>query len=333
MSTAYQPEADVLTALGATVIDSDDIGSYAIEYAVRGWRVFPLRGKVPMIPAAHRPGDPLRGRCKGECGRVGHGVLDASSDLGVVSAWWAGPAKRANIGLRLPDPVMVIDVDPRNGGAQSLATLVEKFGRLPESLTSISGRGDGGHHRYFRRPQGKVTNRLLGAGLDVKTSAGYVVAPPSIHPDSGKPYMWVDQGAAISDPPSWLVELVRPLTVVPQTKGRKGLKGQISRSGSSVADDFTASTTWADILEPHGWRCIDPHGDDDGARWLHPAATSACSATVRHGCLFVYSDNTPFEPTTAGDPHGYTRFRAWAVLNHDGDLSAAARTFSSTGAL
>jgi hypothetical protein len=41
--------------------------------------------------------------------------------------------------------------------------------------------------------------------------------------------------------------------------------------------------------------------------------------------LFVYSPNTPFTVTTPGDPHGYTRFRAYAVLEHGGDLSAAAR--------
>ena len=49
------------------------------------------------------------------------------------------------------------------------------------------------------------------------------------------------------------------------------------------------------------------------------------SATVRHGCLFVYSTNTPLDITEAGDAHGYTRFRAYAVLDHGGDLSAAAR--------
>jgi hypothetical protein len=31
------------------------------------------------------------------------------------------------------------------------------------------------------------------------------------------------------------------------------------------------------------------------------------------------------DPTTAGDVHGYTKFRATAVLDHGGDLSAAAR--------
>ena len=34
---------------------------------------------------------------------------------------------------------------------------------------------------------------------------------------------------------------------------------------------------------------------------------------------------TPFEVTESGNRHGYTKFRAHAVLNHRGDMSAAAR--------
>jgi hypothetical protein len=41
--------------------------------------------------------------------------------------------------------------------------------------------------------------------------------------------------------------------------------------------------------------------------------------------LFVYSQATPFQPTEAGAPRGYSRFRAYAVLEHGGDLRAAAR--------
>jgi hypothetical protein len=76
---------------------------------------------------------------------------------------------------------------------------------------------------------------------------------------------------------------------------------------------------------PHGWECLSPNPDGDGAKWLHPTATSACSATIRNNCLFVYSPNTPFAVTESRDPKGYTKFRAHAVLNHDGDMSAAAR--------
>ena len=63
----------------------------------------------------------------------------------------------------------------------------------------------------------------------------------------------------------------------------------------------------------------------DGARWRHPGATNPKSATLRHGLLFVYSAATPFQPTEAGAPRGYSRFRAYAVLEHGGDLRAATR--------
>jgi len=92
-----------------------------------------------------------------------------------------------------------------------------------------------------------------------------------------------------------------------------------------VADDFSARTSWAEVLVPHGWRCLDADSDADGARWRHPTATSPVSATVRHGVLFCYSPTPGLPVTESGDPHGLTRFRAYALLEHGGDLSAAAR--------
>jgi hypothetical protein len=161
------------------------------------------------------------------------------------------------------------------------------------------------------------------------------VMPPSIHPDSGWPYLELVD-APIVDPPAWLVKLI----VVPhssaacaaprreRTTSEKFLAGAGSgvKFGESVADSFTDNTSWHDVLEPHGWVCLDADGDADGARWLHPAATSKCSATITNGCLFVYSTSTEFEPTAVGDPNGYTKFRAYAVLEFSSDLKAAARS-------
>src|SRR6266540_3603510 len=84
----------------------------------------------------------------------------------------------------------------------------------------------------------------------------------------------------------------------------------------SVAERFNTTMTWADVLAPHGWSCPDPDPDADGARWRHPGASNPKSATIRHGLLFVYSQATPFQPTEAGAPHGYSKFRAFAVLEH-----------------
>ena len=58
-----------------------------------------------------------------------------------------------------------------------------------------------------------------------------------------------------------------------------------------------------------------------------PNKHSGWSASIRYGCLFVYSARTRRSSvdTDNGKKNGYTRFRAWAVLEHGGDLSAAAR--------
>jgi hypothetical protein len=156
-------------------------------------------------------------------------------------------------------------------------------------------------------------------GLDVKTHTGYTVLPPSIHPDTGNPYRWDDVTAPICSPPPWLTHLLRQAPTAPKMRTSR----PSTYDGDSIADWYTATRTWADVLT--GWTLVSGGGDEDGSQWKHPAATHTWSATIRHGCLFCYSPNTPFEQTYPGDAHGYTRFRAFAELDHHGDLSAAAR--------
>jgi Bifunctional DNA primase/polymerase, N-terminal len=187
---------------------------------------------------------------------------------------------------------------------------------------------DGGRHLYFRHPGGELTSkRLLRTGIDLRTSKNYTVLPPSIHPDTGLPYVMVE--APVAAPPRWLVELLRPEkkahTITPP-RPRSSLHGQHRGPFSgSIADNYSRTASWSEILMPHGWSCLDHFDPDaDGAKWVHPTATAKWSATIKNGCLFVYSTNTPFQPTEAGNPNGYTKFRAYAVLNHNGDMSAAA---------
>lgn len=270
----------------------------AIELAVNNWAVLPLRGKIPAVPG-------------------GRGVLDATTDVEQVTTWWARQYRGANIGARVPDSMFVLDVDDLG----ALAELERAHGALPETLSTISGRAAGGKHFYFRRPLGKLSHRRLPKGVEIKTSAGYTVQPPSIHPDSGNVYTRIE--APVTAPPGWLVELLLPEP--PRLVARQARSRHPMCSGPSVADEFAVKASWSTILEVHGWHCIDVDPEADGARWRHPSATSKWSATIKHGLLFVYSPNTPFTMTTPGDPHGYTKFRAFGILDHRGDLSAAAR--------
>lgn len=279
-----------------------DMGSHALDPARHGWAVFPLRGEVPWI-----------GKKDG-----GNGVLDATTDQLSVASWWLR-FPNANIRARVPSHLFILDVDPRNGGAESLWALEVVNGALPETLTVYSGRVDGGRHWYDDHPGGKLASKHL----DVKTSSRYVVVPPSLHPVTGLPYRWTNQASVL--PPSWLVDLLRPERRRPPTTSRRtrGLKWS---TYGSPADEYNERTSWVDLLLPHNWECLEPDPDCDGARWRHPCATSAVSATVRHGCLLEFSPNTPFDVTEANDPHGVTKFGALALLDREGDLWAAARS-------
>jgi hypothetical protein len=301
---------------------------HALEWAAHGWRVIPLRGKTPMFRNPHPDGSAERNTCKGECGLDGHGIHDATTDTGKIAAWW-NQNPNANIGVRPSATVFVLDVDPRHLGHQTLKALTDVHGDLPDTFGTLSGRGDGGRHYYFRRPTGIALTTTGLPGIDVKTDAGYVVGAPSIHPDSGKPYVRID--GAIANPSAWLIKALQPPK--PPTPPRRSRRATSFRAGTSPADRFTAVTSWADILIPHGWVCLDADPDADGAKWLHPAATSKLSANVRHGLLFVYTTSTVLPITDAGKTNGLTRFRAHAWLNHGGDLRAAARELLVNGSI
>ena len=101
------------------------------------------------------------------------GCMRRPATLSRVGRWW-GRWPQANIGARVPASLLVVDVDPRHGGLGRLAELEREHGPLPPTRVSVSGRGDGGQHRWFLHPGGRLSAARLGAGVDLKTHAGYV---------------------------------------------------------------------------------------------------------------------------------------------------------------
>ncbi len=158
----------------------------ALALAAGGWRVHPLRPgtKLPMLAAWQNV---------------------ASSEPDTVAAWWTNtPA--AGIGLATGHcGVFVLDVDTANGkaGEASLAALTAQYGPLPETLSAKTATG--GLHLYFAAAE-PVRNSAgkLGAGLDVRGSGGYVVAPPTVI--DGRTYEWRSL-APVAAAPVWLVSL------------------------------------------------------------------------------------------------------------------------------
>lgn len=179
--------------------------SEALDYAAQGWPVFPLAGKIPRTP---------------------NGFKNASTDERTIYEWWrAWPA--ANIGLAILPGVVVLDIDPRHNGTINLAKLTAEYGSLPRTRTCITGRQDGGCHFYLLHPGGQLTDRHLPEGIDIRVGGKhYVVAPPSIHPDTGKRYQWANDETtslnALEICPQWLADRLRvrigPITPPPATQ-------------------------------------------------------------------------------------------------------------------
>ena len=137
-----------------------------------------------------------------------NGFWDATTDSRRIATWW-GRWPGANIGVPTGESsgLLVLDVDPRDGGRESLVELGRAAGPLPE--TSRARTGGGGVHVFFRYPSGEeVRNSTgrLGPGLDVRGAGGYVVVPPS---RTRGAYEWLDR-APLADP-AWLLGCLREL--------------------------------------------------------------------------------------------------------------------------
>jgi hypothetical protein len=167
---------------------SPDLPERAVEYASRGIPVLPLRGKLPRIPAAHSPGDPAYQQCKGECGREGHGVHDASTDLEQVCDWW-DRWPRANVGLRTGVVFDVIDVDGPQGRHSLERFLAEHADGIPIGGPWVRTGSGAGWHLYVA-PTGLPDHIGVLPGVDYRAAGRYVVAPPSRHSATGRPYVW-----------------------------------------------------------------------------------------------------------------------------------------------
>jgi hypothetical protein len=165
---------------------------HALALADCGFPVFPLQ------PRSKDPYPKTRG------------LLDASTDPDLIRRWWSVPgAECSNIGIRPPEGIVVVDVDPRHAGHVTLERLEAKHGELPTTLTARTG--GGGLHAFYRVPGELAWPKALkdgpdDTGLDLKGPRGYVLAAPSVHPDTGQLYEWLTPlGTPIAEAPAWLV--------------------------------------------------------------------------------------------------------------------------------
>ncbi len=272
----------------------------------------------------------------------------ATNDIPTIRNWYSGLYKGHGVGITAGpgSGVWVIDIDVKGqqAGQTSLEHLVHTHGPLPPTVTVITGTG--GAHLYFAwdptRPirnfqQGPATTHFpLGPGIDLRGDGGFVVAPPTIHPDTGKPYAWHEGrdpwSIEVATAPDWLFDLIlaqpepsAPIALPDSSPTSVGLD-------DSIAEWMRDQYDWPTLLHSDGWTVHSHHGPDTW--WTRPGKDRRQGhSAVLHGdgALVVFTTEiSPAlaqagRPTADGSGISLSIFGYVAGTRYGGDRSEAAR--------
>ncbi|MYW66278.1 DNA primase [Streptomyces sp. SID8379] len=157
--------------------------------ATHEFGVIPLSlRKLPALASPHKVDPPGTPKCRGECGRFGHGVHDATSDPDRIRAMFEAARHATGYGIacgRPPHYLIGLDLDrdaeKQVDGVWELRKLCARKGiAVPRTVIIRTPRG--GYHAWWTGPSDvKVPNRAgqIAPGVDVRHSGGYLVGPGS----------------------------------------------------------------------------------------------------------------------------------------------------------
>lgn len=153
----------------------NELKEAALRYAAAGIAVFPVieKDKKPL---------------------TANGFKDATTNIDKINEWWS-VHPNANVGIATGDMsggLVAIDMDidkdkGKDGYHAFLKWCDENFLVLPDSWLSITGRG--GYHLIYKSLFPVPSKIGWLEDVDIRANGGYIVAPPSIHPN-GTRYEW-----------------------------------------------------------------------------------------------------------------------------------------------
>jgi putative DNA primase/helicase len=173
---------------------------WAIYYANRGWQVLPLYS----VEGGRCTCGDVTCRSPGSHPRTQDGVKDASAHSWQILRWWRW-WRSANVGIAtgVASGLLVLDVDPANGGDASYEQIRKQSPELLEVRT-----GSGGTHLYFECRSLTPSRAKILPGIDVKADADYVIAPPSLDV-GGSQYQFASNSGLVLPPlPAALRDLI-----------------------------------------------------------------------------------------------------------------------------
>jgi hypothetical protein len=215
--------------------------------------------------------------------------------------------------------------------------------RMREGCVEFSP--SGGIHFFVRVTDGEVDGNtplaerpnpdnasLVERLAETRGEGGFVVVAPSAPRKSqdGKPYRFIKADGDLLTPdrtPNFTkAELTEVHRVFRSLDERRHdiETTPVQIEGTRPGDDFANQTDWAEILEPHGWQRV--YESRENTYWRRPGKKEGISASTKNGWFYVFTTSTSFEANRA-----YGKFFVYAKLNHNGDVTAAAKDLRAKG--
>ncbi|MFD2408014.1 bifunctional DNA primase/polymerase [Azorhizophilus paspali] len=255
--------------------------------------------------------------------------------------WLQNP--QHNMGVVLgPSGVCSLDVDDVPATRQVLANLLGlDVDAMADSLPTVMG-NPARFRIMFRAPAGFELGRKALSwptnGGDPKKRCtvfelrhGLVqdVLPPSIHPDTGKPYTWrtaPDAARGLPELPEELLAIWQNWDIFkrdaqaacpwgPRPEPVASRKPAAApRSGDSVIEAFNRAIDVEQLLSAHGYK-------RRGKKWLYAASSTGLPGiTVTEGRVYSHHAADPL-----ANGHQNDAFDVFCLLEHGGDVSAATK--------
>jgi putative DNA primase/helicase len=187
-------------------------------------------------------------------------VKDVSLDCATIIAWW-WRLPDANLGIATggDSQLIVVDIDPRSGGIDSLLRIE---GEHSATRTFSVRTGSGGRHDYYRLPPGVRIEcpKRSWPGIDILGEGRYAVAPPSLHA-SGRRYEVIDN-LPVAPAPAWLLEALNASQVQHLTEQNLGTGNGAQLTAPAAAEPSlgaippTVMRAADDAPEPKGERNV-----------------------------------------------------------------------------
>lgn len=271
---------------------------WALHYAGLGLAVFPIK------PGSKQP-------------LTDHGLKDASKEPVQIERWWTR-WPTANIGIATgaaSDGLVVIDLDvDKDKGIDGRVTLREweaEHEKLPDSTwLAITGRG--GYH-YFYHDTSAIRNRTgIYEGIDIRGDGGYIVAPPSVHPN-GNTYEWEQDpmlyplaeangavfdflvGPVSREPEPILFELPEQIPDGQRTTAM--VKLVCSQQAKGLSDEAIRAAVRAE----NEAKCVPPLTDQELEREVFPALTRYQKGTAPYTATYNHKTRS-FQPIIKKGP-------------------------------